>query len=110
MSCTERTPGSSPAAVQTSPPCRVVTTSRGGEDTWQTIYNAHAVRLRPPQATRTAVAVGRRSSAATSNAGGREVASVAVRIAFQVILVLGLGLPEIAGGRELSHNLSRPQS
>src|SRR5215467_6156866 len=38
-----------------------------------------------------------------------EVAGVAVRMAFQVILVLGLGLPEIASRRELSHDLSRPQ-
>src|SRR5690242_17327394 len=38
-----------------------------------------------------------------------EVAGVAVRIAFQVILVLGLRLPEIAGGRELGHDLARPQ-
>ena len=38
-----------------------------------------------------------------------DVASVAVRIAFQVILVLGLRLPEIASGRKLSHHLARPQ-
>ena len=38
-----------------------------------------------------------------------EVAGIAVRIAFQVILVLRLGLPEIASGRELGHNLARPQ-
>jgi len=37
------------------------------------------------------------------------VAGVAVRAAFQVILVLGLRLPEIASGREFGHDLSRPQ-
>lgn len=37
-----------------------------------------------------------------------EVASVAVRIAFQVILVLWLGVPEIGSGRKLSHDLAWP--
>src|SRR5262245_4433378 len=38
-----------------------------------------------------------------------KVTGVAVRIAFQVILVLGFRLPEIASGRELGHDLARPQ-
>lgn len=37
------------------------------------------------------------------------MASVAVRIAFQVILVLWLCLPEIASGRKLGHHFARPQ-
>jgi hypothetical protein len=37
------------------------------------------------------------------------VASVAVRISFQVILVLWLRLPEIASGRKLGHHFARPQ-
>jgi hypothetical protein len=46
-------------------------TSPGRRGSWQTIYGTHAVRLRSPRVTDTAVAVRRRSSGATSNAGGR---------------------------------------
>ena len=38
-----------------------------------------------------------------------EVAGVAIRVAFQVVLVLGLGLPEVASGRNFRHHLARPQ-
>src|SRR5215212_8528151 len=42
--------------------------------------------------------------------GPHEVARVAVRIALQVILVLGLGLPERYGLAHLGHDLPRPQA
>src|SRR5436309_15905014 len=38
-----------------------------------------------------------------------EVAGVAIRVTFQVVLVLGLGLPELASGRNFRHHLARPQ-
>ena len=38
------------------------------------------------------------------------MAAVSVRIAQQVILVLGLGLPEVAGRNDLGHGLVRPQA
>src|SRR5687768_1459294 len=40
----------------------------------------------------------------------REVASIAIRIAFQVILVLRLGFPEVAGGGDLCHDAAWPQA
>ena len=40
----------------------------------------------------------------------REVAGVAVRVALQVVLVLRLGLPEVARGRHLGDDLARPQA
>src|SRR6266567_2025892 len=40
----------------------------------------------------------------------REVAGVAVRIALEVVLVLGLGLPERDGLADLGHHLPRPQA
>src|SRR3546814_17746376 len=39
-----------------------------------------------------------------------EVAGVAAGVMLQVILVLGFGLPEIAGGGEFGHHLARPQT
>ena len=40
----------------------------------------------------------------------REVARVAVRIALEVVLMLGLGLPERAGRRNLGHDLPGPDA
>src|SRR5437016_4645187 len=40
----------------------------------------------------------------------REVAGVATRISLQIVLVLRLGLPEGAGGRDLGDDLARPQA
>jgi hypothetical protein len=90
-------------AVHASLPCCVVSDLAGAAR-----ILAHAVRLRPPQATDTAVASG---GVPTRQLPMRadEVAGVAVRIAFQVFLVLGFRLPEIANGRELGHDLARPQ-
>src|SRR5262249_44649230 len=80
-------------AVQTSPPCRVVNDFAAAAGALGKWFTTHAVRLRPPHA-----------HASRSPSGGvpprqlplrtDEVASVAVRIVFQVILVLWLGLPE----------------
>src|SRR5918996_553729 len=42
--------------------------------------------------------------------GPDEVAGVAVRVAFQVVLMLRLGLPEVAGRGYLGHHLARPES
>ena len=39
-----------------------------------------------------------------------EVTSVAIRIFFQIILVLGLGLPERSGRGHLGDNLARPKA
>src|SRR4051812_45307672 len=60
------------------------------------------------------------SSAVRASGGGlamrqlpprpREMAVVAVRDALQVVLVLGLGLPERDGLAELGHDLARPQA
>src|SRR5208283_2217178 len=41
-------------------------------------------------------------------AGAGEVAGVAVGMALEIILMLGLGLPERPGRRNLRHNLARP--
>src|SRR3546814_9996658 len=35
---------------------------------------------------------------------------IAVRMTFQVVLVLRLGLPEVAGGDHFGHHLARPKS
>src|SRR4051812_37108491 len=43
-------------------------------------------------------------------AGPREVAGVAVRVALEVVLVLGLGLPEGDGLADLGHRLAGPQA
>jgi hypothetical protein len=40
----------------------------------------------------------------------REVAGVAVRVALEVVLVLGLGLPERDGLADLGHHLAGPQA
>src|SRR5688572_7553510 len=42
-------------------------------------------------------------------AGPDEVARIAVGVALEVVLVLGLGFPEIAGGRDFGHDLAGPQ-
>src|SRR5215831_13780037 len=39
-----------------------------------------------------------------------EVAGIAVGVPLQVVLVLGLGFPEGAGGGDLGHDLPRPQA
>src|SRR5918993_3246569 len=39
-----------------------------------------------------------------------EVAGVAIRVALEVILVLRLGLPEFANGRDFRHRAARPQT
>src|SRR4051812_40931806 len=43
-------------------------------------------------------------------AGPREMAGVAVRVALEVVLVLGLGLPEGDGLADLGHHLAGPQA
>jgi hypothetical protein len=40
----------------------------------------------------------------------REVAGVAVRVALEVVLIFGLGLPEAAGLADLGHDLARPEA
>src|SRR5262245_18479055 len=40
----------------------------------------------------------------------REMASVAVGISLEIVLVLGLRFPEIAGRRHFGHDLARPQT
>ncbi len=42
--------------------------------------------------------------------GADEMASVAVWDTLQIVLVLGLGLPERAGGGHFSHHLARPEA
>src|SRR6478752_7276869 len=79
-----------------------------GEDTWQMIYSAPAVRPRPPRA-QTPRSPSGSVPPRQLPLRADEVAGVAVRIAFQVILVLRLRLPEIASGREFGHDLARPQ-
>src|SRR6185312_13668575 len=39
-----------------------------------------------------------------------EVAGIAVRIMFEVILVFGFGFPEVAGGRQFRHHLAGPRA
>ena len=39
-----------------------------------------------------------------------EVTGVPSGVTLQIILVLGFGLPEIAGGRDLGYDLSRPKT
>src|SRR6202051_1666026 len=41
--------------------------------------------------------------------GAHEMAGVAGRIPFKVVLVLGLGLPKVASRGNLGHNLAGPQ-
>src|ERR687898_271093 len=43
-------------------------------------------------------------------ARAREVAGIAERVAFEIVLVFRLGLPEFAGGRDLRHNAAWPQA
>src|SRR5262245_21564546 len=43
-------------------------------------------------------------------AAPREVAGIAVRVTLQIVLVLGFRLPEFAGGPDLRHDASRPQT
>ena len=38
------------------------------------------------------------------------MAGIAVRITLQIILMLGLGLPESADWRQFGHHLARPQA
>ena len=40
----------------------------------------------------------------------REVAGVPARVALEIVLVLGLGLPEVARRRHLGDHLARPQA
>ena len=40
----------------------------------------------------------------------REVTGIALRVALEIVLVLGLGLPEFASGRDLRHNGAWPQA
>ena len=42
--------------------------------------------------------------------GSDEVASITVRIALQIVLVFGLGFPEVPGGPHFCDNLSRPEA
>src|SRR6185312_16239972 len=43
-------------------------------------------------------------------AGPDEMAGVAARVVLEVVLMLGLGLPEVAGRRQFGHHLARPQA
>src|SRR6185312_3181726 len=43
-------------------------------------------------------------------AGPDEMAGVAARIVLEIVLVLGLGLPEVTGRRQFGHHLARPES
>jgi hypothetical protein len=43
-------------------------------------------------------------------ARAREVAGIAERVALEIVLVLRLGLPEFAGGRDLRHDAAWPQA
>src|SRR5512134_3544643 len=43
-------------------------------------------------------------------ARAREVTGIAERVALQIVLVLRLGFPEFAGGRDLRHNAAWPQA
>jgi hypothetical protein len=43
-------------------------------------------------------------------ARSREVAGVAVRVALEMVLVLGLGLPDGNGLADLGHHPARPQA
>ena len=40
----------------------------------------------------------------------REVAGIAVRVAFEIVLMLGLGFPEFAGGRHARRNTAWQQA
>src|SRR6516165_10242516 len=42
--------------------------------------------------------------------GSDEVARITVRIALQIVLVLGLGFPEVPSGPLFCYNLSRPEA
>src|SRR6185312_2619846 len=43
-------------------------------------------------------------------AGPDEMAGVAAWVVLEVVLMLGLGLPEVAGRRQFGHHLARPQA
>src|SRR3954467_9583488 len=78
-----------------------------GEDASQPSFDGSEVRLCPPPSTRPCAASGG-ASARKLPLRADEVAGVTIRVAFQVVLVLGLGLPEVANGRNLRHHLARP--
>ena len=40
--------------------------------------------------------------------GAHEVTGVTVRVTLEIVLVLGLGFPEVAGGRDLCNHLAGP--
>src|ERR687898_3348276 len=56
------------------------------------------------------VSGGRTGAPGQCPARAREVAGIAVRVALEIVLVLRLGLPEFAGGRDLRHNAAWPQA
>ncbi len=45
-----------------------------------------------------------------SPVGPDEMATVAVGISFEIILMLGFGLPEVACGNDFRDDLARPQA
>src|SRR5918997_2302957 len=57
-----------------------------------------------------AVSGGRTGAPGQFPARAREVAGIAERVALEIVLVLRLGLPEFAGGRDLRHNAAWPQA
>src|SRR5690349_21214936 len=59
---------------------------------------------------RQAISDGRTDSPRQFPARTQEVTGIAVRIALQIVLVFGLGLPESAGGRDLRDDTARPQA
>ena len=56
------------------------------------------------------VSGGRTGAPGQFPARAREVAGIAERVALEIVLVLRLGLPEFAGGRDLRHNAAWPQA
>src|SRR6266436_4767121 len=73
-------------------------------------------RVHPPPGSRTALLRGPRLHATRIlpdrklPLGPDEMAGVAVRDSFEVVLMFGLGLPEWTGGGDFGHDLSRPQA
>ena len=72
---------------------------------------ANAPHPRSPLLTRFAHRAGLRLLRAVRQhpVGPDEVAGVAARVALQIILMLGFGLPERSGGGDLGDHLARPQ-
>jgi hypothetical protein len=57
-----------------------------------------------------AVSGGHTGAAGQFPARGREMASIAVRVPLEIVLVLRLGLPKLVGRRDLCHDAAWPQA